>query len=420
MIKSVAQIDVLISGAGMTGLALALALADQGFSVELIDPQLIDVEQLDANIRSTLADLPGARVSALTLASEQLLRSLDVWEQIVAMRAEPYTRMYVWDAESRGEIGFDAAELHEPWLGHIVENTLVHAALLKRATQHADIHLNFGLNIKDTQLSEDRQLCVLSDGSERRCSLLVAADGANSPTRRLVGLGTHEWDYGQHALVATLKLNESHHHCCWQRFTEDGPLALLPLKSDHNRLVSLVWSTSPEHAQALHNMESTDLAVAITRGSASILGEIAEVSFAQVVPLRQRHAQSYVKTGVVLVGDAAHTIHPLAGQGVNLGFQDVAALVDVLVKARALGETLGAERVLRRYQRMRMLDNLRMSAVVQGFRQLFTPQPAMIELLRGIGMRAVNQCAPVKQHLMLDAMGLRGDMPSLLKRPIKR
>lgn len=413
-----ATTDLLIAGAGMTGLALALALADEGMSVELVDPQPRDLKALDAQLAQMLSELPDVRVSALTLASEQLLRNLDVWQEIKEWRAQPYRRMHVWDGETRGEISFDAAELHEPYLGYIVENGLIVAALLKRAVEHPDIRLSFGLKIESLTLSDGVQHCQLSDGSERNCSLVVAADGAVSATRRLAGVGTHEWDYGQHALVATLRLDRSHQHCCWQRFTEDGPLALLPLKSEANDLVSLVWSTSPEHAQELLALSSDELAGAVTRGSSSRAGEVLEVTGAQVIPLRQRYAQQYVKSGIALVGDAAHTIHPLAGQGVNLGFQDVAALVETLLQGRNRCESIASERVLRRYQRRRMLANLRMSAAMQGFKTLFTPQPPLVELARSLGMRAVDQCSPVKQHLMLEAMGLRGDLPALQKRPI--
>lgn len=416
--SSMLTTEVLIAGAGMTGVALALALADEGFSVELVDPQSRDLQQLPQQVTEFLSALPGGQVSALTLASEQLLTHLNVWQQVEEGRVQPYRRMHVWDGETRGEISFDAAELHESHLGSIVENDLIVAALLQRAAEHPDIHLSFGVQLTSVELGDSVQRCQLSDASERVCSLLVAADGALSPTRRLAGMGTHEWDYGQHALVATLRLDGSHQFCCWQRFTEDGPLALLPLASPQNDLVSLVWSTSPEHAQALLAMEPELLCAAISRGSAGRVGEVIEVEAPRVVPLRQRHAQQYVKTGVALVGDAAHTIHPLAGQGVNLGFQDVAALVEILVAARDRSEVLGSERVLRRYQRRRMLANIRMSAAVQGFKSLFTPQPPLLELMRSIGMRAVDQCGPVKQHLMLDAMGLRGDLPTLLKRPL--
>lgn len=413
------KVDVLIVGAGMTGLALGLALADQGFEVELIEPQQPNLGSLEAQFGQLAEEIPSARVSALTLASEQLLRKLDVWETIAQTRAEPYTRMHVWDGETRGEISFDALELHEPWLGHIVENRLIVTALLQRALSHPDIRLSFGTSITQLELNESQQCVLLSDGSERMCSLVIGADGAASVTRRLAGLGTHEWDYGHHALVATLRLDRAHQHCCWQRFTEDGPLALLPLKSAANDLVSLVWSTSPEHAQSLHGLNDVELCEAISRGSDARAGQVVEVFNRALVPLRQRHAQSYVGTGVALVGDAAHTIHPLAGQGVNLGFQDVAALVQILSEAQERSESLGTTRVLRRYQRRRMLDNLRMSAIMQGFRTLFTPQPPLVELVRGLGMRAVDQCAPVKQHLMLDAMGLRGELPPLLQRPLK-
>ncbi len=411
--------DLLIVGAGMTGLAMGLALADEGFSVEFVEPQQPDLDSFEQQISEFENEIPSARVSALTLASEQLLRKLNVWHRIAQARAEPYTRMHVWDGETRGEISFDALDLHEPWLGHIVENRLIVAALLQRAITHPDIQFSFGVSVSSFELSDSCQKVRMSDSTERECALVVGADGANSVTRRLAGMGTHEWDYGHHALVATLRLDSSHQHCCWQRFTEDGPLALLPLKSDASDLVSLVWSTSPEHAQSLNELDDSSLCDAITRGSGLRAGKVIEIHNRAIVPLRQRHAQEYVAPGVALVGDAAHTIHPLAGQGVNLGFQDGAALVEILCAARDRSEVLGSLRVLRRYQRRRMLTNLRMSAVMQGFRTLFTPQPAIVEMVRSLGMRAVDQCSPVKQHLMLDAMGLRGDLPELLKRPLK-
>lgn len=411
--------EILVVGAGMTGLALALALADEGFSVEVAEPQQPRLDRLEQQLIELRQQLPGARVSALTLASEQLLRNLDVWQTIAETRAQAYTRMHVWDGETRGEISFDARELHEPWLGHIIENPLIVNALLRRAAAHPDIRLSFGLSVDKLTLSDGVQHCQMSDGSERECALVIGADGANSATRRLAGLGTHEWDYGHSALVATLRLDGSHQRCCWQRFTEDGPLALLPLKSASDDLVSLVWSTSPEHADHLFALADNELCEALSRASDERAGRIIEVHSRALVPLRQRHAQQYVSCGVALVGDAAHTIHPLAGQGVNLGFEDVAALVQILCEARDRAERLGSLQVLRRYQRRRMLSNLRMSAVMQGFRTLFTPQPALVELVRSIGMRAVDQCSPLKQHLMLDAMGLRAEQPQLLQRPLK-
>lgn len=416
---SSAESDILIVGAGMTGLALALALADEGFSVEVIDPQQADIGSFDEQFESLSGAIPGARVSALTLGSEQLLRGLKVWARIEQTRSEPYSRMQVWDGETRGEISFDAKDLHEAWLGHIVENPLIVLALLERAMSHPDVKLSFGLSLKALDLSSARPSALLSDDSNRHCNLVIGADGANSITRKAAGVGTHEWDYGHHALVATLCVERSHQHCCWQRFTEDGPLALLPLKSPGNDRVSLVWSTSPEHAQELYSLDDAGLAAVLTRASEEQLGRVTEVHNRALIPLRQRHAQHYVKTGVALVGDAAHTIHPLAGQGVNLGFTDVAALVDILCEARERGEDFASERVLRRYQRRQMLLNLRMSALVQGFRTLFTPQPALVEWARSVGMRAVDQCGPLKQHLMLDAMGLRGDLPKLMRRPLK-
>jgi len=411
--------EVLIVGAGMTGLALGLALADEGVSVELLEPQELGLDPLEDQISDLLTRTPEARVSALTLASEQLLRNLGVWGTLSESRAEAYTDMHVWDGETRGEIHFSADDLHEPYLGQIVENRLIVLALLQRAVEHPDIRLTFGVTLKSIEFADDEQRCLLSDDSTRECQLVVGADGAHSSARRLGALGTHEWDYGHHAIVATLRIEGSHQHCCWQRFTEDGPLALLPLESESNDLVSLVWSTSPENAERLYGLADDELATAITRASDMKVGKVIEVASRTRVPLRQRHAQRYVRAGLALVGDAAHTIHPLAGQGVNLGFQDVAALVEVLSDARERREFMGSERVLRRYQRRQMPVNLRMSALMQGFKTLFTPQPPIVELARSIGMRAIDQCGPVKQHLMQDAMGLRSDLPKLLRRPLK-
>ncbi len=410
------NVDLLIAGAGMTGLALALAMSELGCRVEVVDPQALDLLQLNGLIEQKLKTDFDSRVSALTLASQQLLVNLGVWPQICRWGAEPYTRMYVWDGETRGEIDFDANEVHQPYLGHIVENRWIQFALLQAAAKDPGIRLTPGVKIERfLEFRSEGGSVQLSDGSQRLAKLVIGADGAESQTRKLAGLGTHEWDYGHHAVVATLRTEKSHQDCCWQCFTADGPLALLPLADPDKRALSLVWSTSADHARQLVSMDESEFCAAITDGSRSILGAVQSASQVQSIRLKQRHAQSYVTQGLALIGDAAHTIHPLAGQGVNLGFQDVGALVDQLQDALARNESIGDIRVLRRYQRARRFRNVKMTAMMEGFKRLFEPQPPLVEMGRSIGMRLVGHSGPVKQHLMHEAMGLADQSSSLLK-----
>lgn len=408
--------DVVVAGAGMTGLAAAIQLADLGLSVHVLDPSNIDTSSIDQLADDFLAAGYDSRVSALTLASVQLLKNLGAWQSISQWRAEPYQRMRVWDGETRGEVEFDSFSIHQPQLGFIVENRLIMLGLLKAARARSEITFHFGARLNTVGAAENgRRLLGLDDGRQLSAQLLVGADGAHSAARTLFGLGTHEWDYGQHALIATVTLDANHQHCCWQRFTEDGPLAFLPLAGSDQRKVSLVWSTSPEHARDLSELNSASLCRAITLGARGGPGSVVSVEGINVVPLRQRHAMQYAVESGVLIGDAAHTIHPLAGQGVNLGFLDAAALCDVVEQALKRRDSIASLTVLSRYERSRKLDNLRMSAVMEGFRRLFTPQPGVIEWVRGFGMRLFNDVEPVKQHVMSQAMGLSDDLPRRMK-----
>lgn len=412
--------DLVIVGGGMVGLALACAVAPSGLRIRIIEhrdetPQ----ELIDALPVQTAAGYD-PRVSALTCASQQLLTHVGAWTHMLECRAEPYTDMEVWDGQGRGRIHFSSDELHEPCLGHIVENRVTLAALYRAMLEHDNIEFSGGVEV-DTLTAPDadgvRRLS-LSSGELLKVPLLVASDGAHSRIRRLTGMGTTEWDYGHHAIVTTIRTEKPHQDTCWQRFTEDGPLALLPLAAATPHTLSIVWSTSPDHARDLMALDDEGFRRALGQSIEHRLGEVLWCDRRYLHPLRQRHAQHYVQSGLALVGDAAHTIHPLAGQGVNLGFLDAAALADVLLDAQARGEALGSERVLRRYERQRRSNNLQTAAVMETFRRLFDDVPAPIRLLRSSGMNLVNRMAPVKQHLGLMAMGLRGDIPRLARRPL--
>lgn len=414
---TVRSVDVAVAGGGMTGLAAAIQLADLGLQVEVLDQFGMDLSAIDQQAAQFMQGAFDSRVSALTLASVQLLKSLGAWSHIEGWRAEPYEKMHVWDGETRGEVDFDCFDIHEKQLGYIVENRLIVLGLLKAALKRTNLTLNFASRIKKLgQFQESRRLVELEDGDLLSAQLVVGADGAHSNTRKQLGLATHEWDYGQHAVVATLEMTQRHQHTCWQRFTEDGPLALLPLKTTSANQVSLVWSTSPKHATELLEMDADAFCKAVSFGSRDVLGRVVSASGIQVVPLRQRHAKHYAVDGGVLIGDAAHTIHPLAGQGVNLGFLDSAALHDVILEAQERRENISDAKVLKRYERSRQLSNLRMSAAMEGFRRLFTQQAAPIEWARSVGMRLFNRVEPIKQHIMSEAMGISGELPTRMRR----
>lgn len=412
--------DLVIVGAGMVGLALALALASSGRRICLLEQRDGEVDQWLDQLNARPRQQYDSRVSALNLASVELLEQLGAWSTIQSRyRACAYRDMEVWDGEGSGRIHFSADALHEDCLGYIVENSVIQAGLLQQLSRHGNLQLLSGVSLQQLSApaTDGSRTLTLSDGRRLSTTLVVGADGALSRTRQLSGLGATEWDYGHHALVTTITTEGEHGETCWQRFTEDGPLALLPLAGGDRHKSSIVWSTSPEHARALMALSDEDFCRALGRASDLCLGAVLDTAERQLIPLRQRHAHRYVEAGLALVGDAAHTIHPLAGQGVNLGFMDAGALADVIEAAWQRGESIADERVLRRYQRLRRAANLGMAATMESFRRLFAPQSAPIRLLRSCGMKLMDRLEPVKQHLVMQAMGLSGERPRRLRRP---
>lgn len=413
------ETDLVIVGAGMVGLTLAALLADSDLKIRVLESRNTDPSQALARELSQREGGYDARVSALTVSSQQVLRVAGVWDQIQQMRLMPYRAMDVWDGEGTGQIRFDCSELHEPCLGHIVENRVTQSALLNQVAGQNNVEFSAGVEI--TQLSEadadSQRLLTLNNGEQLQVRCVVAADGALSNTRRLAGIGMWEWDYGHHAIVTTITTEQSNRATCWQRFTDDGPLALLPLPEDN--LSSIVWSTSPDHAKALMDLDEADFCQALEQASESRLGQVLHTDQRFVFPLRQRHARQYVKAGFVAIGDAAHTIHPLAGQGVNLGLMDAAALAETLLDGIDKKTEWHSAFHLRRFQRARQSENLQMAATMEGFKQLFTSTHPAARLLRNSGMNLMNQLSPVKNHLVQQAMGLSGNLPRLARRPIR-
>ncbi|MFV8569961.1 FAD-dependent oxidoreductase [Marinobacter sp. SBS5] len=399
------RFDILVVGGGMIGSALALGLARQGWQVGLVEGA--PIESL-LKSPSAAADVESfePRVSAISLASERLLKSLDAWSRVQAGRHCGYREMIVWDGDGTGRIHFDAAELHARSLGTIVENRNIVRALFECLAE-SSVTLLDGVRVQGWVRGEGVQL---EDGRLLAADLVVGADGAMSRLRQWSGLATREWDYDQQAIVGTVRTGQSHRFTAWQSFTPTGPLAFLPLTNEtgDEHFCSLVWSQDTDEARRLMALEADSFRKELEAAIEGELGEVLEVSKRFTFPLRQRHAKDYVTDGLALVGDAAHTIHPLAGQGANLGYGDVRVLLEELERARELGLTPNDELVLARYQRRRKGENLTMMAAMEGFKQLFARDELPIRWLRNAGMRWFDKLAPLKNRIAAEAMGIDG------------
>ena len=396
--------DLIIAGGGMVGSTLACALGQAGFSVALVETR--------APTRDWPSDEVDLRVSALTRASQQILQNLGVWQRMCSLRVSPYREMRVWDATGSGTIHFDSAAIGEPDLGHIVENRVTQLALWERLEQLNTVARLCPAAVTALEHGPQGPRAVIEDGREIQARLVVAADGARSRVRGLAGIPVRGWGYDQDAVVATVRPERHHRDTAWQRFMPRGPLAFLPI--DDGRC-SIVWSTSPEHAQQLLDLGPAPFCEALGGASDYVLGEVLETGPRASFPLRLQHALQYVQPGLALVGDAAHAIHPLAGQGVNLGLLDAATLAEVLVEARRAGREIGSYGVLRRYERSRKGDNLMMLATMDGFKRLFGNDLAPLRLLRNLGLRLTVSAGPVKDLIMRRALGMLGEQPRLAK-----
>lgn len=399
--------EAIIVGGGMVGATLACLLGEAGVAVTLVDarPAPLDAEAVGRG-------RPERRVSALTPVSQRLLEGLGAWAWMQGRRVTPYRGMRVWDAEGTGEVAFSAEEAGLPVLGHIVENDVVVAALESRLAGLPTVTRRFGARVTGLEDGPAGRELVLDGGERLGAPLVVAADGARSPLRELAGIGVTASETGHSAVVTTVHTAEPHGGVARQAFLADGPLAFLPLTVEGDEhYCSIVWSTTPEHAERLCGLSPAALGQALTTAFDGRLGEVEPVDGALAVPLTQRHAERYVLPGLALVGDAAHSIHPLAGQGVNLGLMDAAVLAEELLTARRRGVGLGSEAWLSRYARRRRGDNAAMLKMMDGFRLLFGARHPALTLVRNLGMSGVDRLSPLKRLLMQQAAGHRGRLP---------
>lgn len=403
------NVDVVIVGGGMVGLGLAAALKESGLKIAIVEGQLPEPQ---------LGEAPDNRVSALSLASQRILQQVGAWTGIEARRLQPYEKMQVWEQDSFGQIGFDAAGLRQVALGHIVENRVIQLALLEailggNAGEADNIQLLSPARAASLQSGEAGSLLLLDDGCALSAKLVVAADGAHSWVRRQADIPLTSWDYGHHALVATVRCAEPHEAVARQIFTPEGPLAFLPLWQPD--LCSIVWSVPAARAEALCQCDDEQFNRQLTTAFDGRLGLCKVEGARSAIPLTARYARDFARERLVLVGDAAHTIHPLAGQGVNLGLLDAAALAEQIVQTHRAGRDIGLLANLRSYERWRKSEAARMLAAMEGLKRLFSGANPLKKLVRGVGLCAFDALEPLKQGVIRAAMGLDGELPALAK-----
>jgi 2-octaprenylphenol hydroxylase len=392
---------VVIVGAGMVGTALACAFAQADRHVALLEAG----ERPAMGVKGEY-DL---RVSAISPASQSMFSVLGAWQGMLARRVSPFLRMCVWDTEGRGEIRFDSADLGEDVLGHIVENRVVQDALLERSTEFQQVDIFFGTQPAAIETTKHQASVHLDDGSDVQTSLIVGADGPDSAVRRLTGLGFERHDYQQRAVVCTVHTERPHDGTAWQRFLPTGPLAFLPLA---NGGCSIVWSTGVAQSDELLRLGDDAFGARLARAFGHRLGAIEAVGPRAAFPLRRLHAKRYVGERIALVGDAAHVIHPLAGQGVNLGLMDAAALAETVLTT---SRDLASPGALRRYERWRRGENQIVMTVMDSFNWLFSNSLMPLHWVRNIGLELTDAAAPVKHQFMRYAMGRAGDLPRLAR-----
>lgn len=384
--------DVIVNGAGMVGATLACLLAKSGRKVAVIEAHEATPFSAD--------DEYDLRVSAINRASQNALIDTGAWDDILSMRASPYEAMDVWDEAGDGHVRFEAKELGEPDIGHIIENRLIQIALNNTLKSLETATLYQPNKLHSFETNDEQVIVTLEKGEQISAQLLVGADGANSQVRELAGIEFNRDDYGQSGLVTVVETEKPHEYTAWQRFQASGPLAFLPLA---NGSCSIVWTLPADRADYYLSRNDEDFKVALAEALDHKLGSILKVGKRAAFPLRGSQAESLIADRVALVGDAAHTIHPLAGQGVNLGLKDTVELANLLI---ATTGDMGSHKLLRRFERARKGDNLLTMRAMEGFRLLFGHSASPVKTVRNAGMNLFNQIPKVKNEVIRKAMGL--------------
>ncbi len=394
--------DILIAGGGLTGLTMALALARVGLSITLVDREPYSTQ---------LSPRFDGRVSAVARGSKHVLAHLGAWAGM-APHAEPILDIRVSDGNSPFYLDYNHAEVGTEPFGWIVENRYLRQALADAVALHDNITILAPAALEHIETNAHGVSARLSTGQEIRARLLIGADGKNSRVRELCGIGTLAGSYSQTAIVCTIAHANPHHGLAQERFLPAGPFAVLPMQNNQS---SLVWVEKSEDAPTYLKLPEEEFVAEIAERAGAYLGALKTVGPRFSYPLSFLHAKTYVAPRTCLVGDAAHAIHPIAGQGINLGWRDVAVLAEIIEERVRLGLDIGAANALAHYQRWRRFDNTAMLAVTDSLTRLFGLHLPPVRLARGLGLWGVGRVKPLKRFFMRHAMGLTGDLPKMIR-----
>jgi len=392
----------------MVGSLTAAAFAHCGLDVIVVEKSEPKAYSIDPH---------DIRVSAISVATQRMFQAVNSWDSMQAMRVCPFRRMLVWDSETSAKTLFNSNDIGQEYLGHIVENRVIQQGLWQQLRELDNVRMICPAEVSTCSVGETTAKVLLEDGTTLFSSLLVAADGAKSRIRALAEIETDGEVYEQHALVATVHTEDPQQDITWQRFTPDGPQAFLPLTGNR---ASIVWYHTPEYIEELKALAARDFLERMRVEFPDSLGRLVALESLGSFPLHWQQAHSYVRPRIALVGDAAHSVHPLAGQGVNMGMLDAAALVECVMRGHGDGHDIGSARSLRAYERWRRGNNLLMIKLLDGISQVFQPSSkilsnSLMKAARSVALRAADQIGPVNGLCMKTAMGLVGDLPLLAR-----
>lgn len=381
--------DVIVVGGGIVGLTAALAMAERHFSVAVIDAGTMQAELSKVD----------PRVYAINQASQELLQNLNVWQELEQTRISPYRKMYVWDAVSGADIEFDSTLVAKDSLGAIIEESVLKKALLECLFEKEQVSFFPNQQVQAIEVNAN-EIRLNTEDQSWWAKLLMIADGANSTCRQLLKVALTSWSYHQQALVALVSTEKSHQQTAYQVFNPDGPLAFLPLNNAHQ--CSIVWSTSPSHVKSLMNLPEQNFNQELTKAFATKLGQVTLQGPRQQFPLTMRHAKQYSGNRWILLGDAAHTIHPLAGLGLNVGLADITSWLACLDNNK---NSISSKKLLATYQRQRKHAVWQIIAMMDSLKMLFANPLSPVVAMRGLGLRIANNLKPLKKFFITQAAG---------------
>jgi len=387
--------EVVVIGAGVVGSSLALSLAKEGVDVCLIDKGTPEIKE----------DISRGRTAALNLASQNILEKLGV-KRGIQNYLTPFKNIYVWDSDGTSSLEFSSDEIGQPKLGDVVTNNAILSSIFLLLPNHKNLRFLSGDRLK-TLNPQEESIKVCTEGGENiSCQLVVGADGGLSSVRELSSINIRTWSYDQKALIANLKAEKSHSNTAYQVFTKNGPIALLPMQKDDEESLSLVWSADIDYAERLLDLDIPSFLNELERKTESVLGKLSLDGEMSSYPLHQLHAKDYYAQRVVLIGDAAHSMHPLAGQGLNLGLGDVEELASRILRSRRHGEDVGNDKMLSDYSKARKSINLRMMGFMEVFKKGFGSTNPWVRLGRNMAFGATQKAPELRKRFIKEAAGI--------------